>query len=229
MFCQPTYTEVRPGAWKQKLQCQEYNSPLQSPDIAKATALALVTRLNPEPLQNGTISGRNQSPPGAGQGFPRDSVMPNITDILDRVRQIDFQKLCDNPQEEKEKAACTLLRLKIMVCLVEWRPECEEVAETLDSHHVQVPGMNGDESPSDRIQLSSLDDVDLTRLLKEAAESTSVDLLDSSRISIPVACQSVCTQDVNTLSRAYLCLICTIVDSLFHEPSTNTTIPAILE
>ncbi|ROV91810.1 hypothetical protein VSDG_06471 [Cytospora chrysosperma] len=211
--CQPTYSEVRPGAWKQ----------------AQATALALVTRLNPEPLQNGTISGRNQSSFGANRAFPRESVMPNITDILDRVRQIDFQKLCDNPQEEKEKAACTLLRLKIMVCLVEWRPECEEVAETLDSHHVQVPGMNGDESPSDRNQLSSLDDVDLTRLLKEAAESTSVGLLDSSQISIPVGCQRVCTQDVNTLSRAYLCLICMIVDSLFHEPSTNTTIPAILE
>ncbi|ROW11413.1 hypothetical protein VMCG_01531 [Cytospora schulzeri] len=231
-LCQDTYTEVRPGYTKGKFECQEYNGTLQGRDIVQATtAHTLVTRTIPEPLRDGASNGEDQSLSEAGQVFPRASADPNITEILDRVHQIDFQKLCDNPVGDWEEGECTLLKLNIVVCQVKWRPACKEVAETLDRHGVHIPGFGDNESSGDGDPASSpLGGVEFRLLLEEAVESAPVGLLEPGQLSIPVGCQGVCTRDINTLGRAYLCLICTIVDGLFHAaPSGNTTFLPILD
>lgn len=166
---------------------------------------------------------------GVRHVIPRDSVQPGITEIMDQLSQVDFHGLCERPESEKMEQACVDLTRNVVSCLVRWQDDCLELADFLVQRGIDIPGFNPRGNGMDRNLLSSLDSVP-TELLLERVAAFEGGLLNQNQLSIPVGCQKVCTRDVNTLSRAYLCLICQIVDSLFHAaPSANTTVSAILD
>lgn len=205
-----------PSSLGRKLHCQENRNTLQSRDIIQAINKADFDVHIPGLDRQGDYT--DMSPLSSSQVFPPDPEYPNMTEIYARLGQVDFHGNCEAIYSEQWEEMCLHMGTAIMSCILRWKDACIPLRTMLVDFDVIVPGLGPGSNDTDK-KTSSVKDGHIETLLQESQK----------QVSIPEGCQGVCTSDVDTLSRAYLCLICRVISGLFHAaPAANTTTTAIL-